>query len=301
MSENYCHWCNDPLYGRGAMYYNNKTGRHFYICSNKCLNEWKESDDGLQYYADNFCSNCGKDLTSSNRFTAFGATLQGCKLCSGDLYKTNPIIKCPSCSTFSPGGATLYILPEKRIIKCSKCIGMLERINATKLSNLENEYIHEYLVRDEETKSNLESVIPEYVIKAIKKFNLQWNDSDQSYNKASGVTETFENFFNEISPKKVEVKSEYLGTMNWIEAMEKAKELGMRLPTGAELKAMYTANMHESWNADLENLSQSYYWTSEEYSDGEFSEGYAACFFDMAKGNLMAGKKAGVIHVRCIR
>jgi len=170
MSENYCHWCNDPLYGRGAQYYNNKTGRHFYICSNKCLNEWKESDDGIQFSTDNFCSNCGKGLTESNRFTAFGSTLEGCKLCSGDLYKTNPIIKCPSCSTFSPGGATLYIFPDKRIIKCSKCIGMIERIVATKLSIMENLYIYGYWTGDEDTKSNLALALPDYAIKAIEKF-----------------------------------------------------------------------------------------------------------------------------------
>lgn len=86
--------------------------------------------------------------------------------------------------------------------------------------------------------------------------------------------------------------SEYQGEKTWYEANTKAKELGMRLPTLAELETAYDYEVTKSWKADGIN-----YWTSKEVSASE-SEAY---YFNIDNGKSFQGLTKIKYHVRCIR
>ena len=82
--------------------------------------------------------------------------------------------------------------------------------------------------------------------------------------------------------------SEDFGEMNWKGAMTKAANLGMRLPTRAEIRAAYTVGETKSWKAES-------YWTSDECSE------VTAYFFFVDNGDVHLDSKDSFNNVRCIR
>ena len=59
--------------------------------------------------------------------------------------------------------------------------------------------------------------------------------------------------------------SSYLGEMNWHKAMAKAKELGARVPTRAELIDLYDSH-YEEMEALIEDSPSNYFWSAAEAS-----------------------------------
>lgn len=93
----------------------------------------------------------------------------------------------------------------------------------------------------------------------------------------------------EMSAQKTPKWSSFQGKMNWKEAAAKCKKQGMRLPTGAEFKAAYDANLTLDWPRD-----GAVYWTSEMMSDD------AAYVFVVTYGAESNYRKTDSYSVHCI-
>lgn len=89
--------------------------------------------------------------------------------------------------------------------------------------------------------------------------------------------------------------SDYQGGMSWDDAQQKCENLGMRLPTRNELIAAQKTGITDKWQNE-NNLTYSWYWTSEEYT------ATYAYFVDMAENSVYGTKKEGnYIYVRCLK
>jgi len=101
-------------------------------------------------------------------------------------------------------------------------------------------------------------------------------------------------FGNYVYSKYQEYKwgeSEYFGEMEWTDANEKCKSLGMRLPTIDELRAAYKLRITKSW----EDVADSY-WSSTP-SDTEFYH----YLLVIRSGVTNAGPPDISLDVRCLR
>ncbi len=88
--------------------------------------------------------------------------------------------------------------------------------------------------------------------------------------------------------------TEYLGIMNWNEANQKCKKLGMRLPSRSDWLEPYNSDQRKSWRKPNGSWF-SVYWTSEEVS------GAGAYVFSLEDGDPDRYAKDMKVHVRCIR
>lgn len=144
-------------------------------------------------------------------------------------------------------------------------------------------------------------------------YSSYWSSEEYSYNEAFAYAFNVENgkvgfnlkitnyhtrcigdeelFAKQIDKLELGKWSQHLGKMEWEKAKAKCASIGMRLPTIAELKAAYKANVTVSWKAD-----GIVYWSSDEYSNGSAY----AFFVSDGDGSNYFGRDAD-LRVRCIR
>ena len=75
--------------------------------------------------------------------------------------------------------------------------------------------------------------------------------------------------------KSEEKYSGYMGKMNWDDAYEKCKSLGMRLPTLGELEDSYKAGITKSWIEDGDDYWSSTPYDAERYYNFRVNSGYS--------------------------
>lgn len=95
---------------------------------------------------------------------------------------------------------------------------------------------------------NLELFIPETLEVIIKSDHITVEVSTEIIIAA---------LINELKRRESEKWSSYLGKMTWYDAIAKAKELGMKLPTKEDFKKAYNTGITKSWEKGR-------YWTSDE-------------------------------------
>lgn len=86
--------------------------------------------------------------------------------------------------------------------------------------------------------------------------------------------------------------SEFQGQMSWFEANEKCKEIGMRLPTIAELQLAFRTKEFNNWT-----VKGKCYWTKDE---NDYSPNYAFAFY-ISSGVSYDYDKSMSLDVRFIR